>query len=138
MRSELRIAISHLPAPMAEQYLIATLTKHWRKRGLRVQVGEDYSEDADVCVLHHDISVLDPEKVPAAPAGKPVELFVEGPTPQWALPIPKPAKSAPPGRAQFSFELDGLPSGVDPKSPTDLIFTVVTGDRAVEVKTHLD
>lgn len=73
-----------------------------------------------------------------APAGKPVKLFVEGPTPQWALPIPKPAKSAPPGRAQFSFELDGLPPGVDPKSPTDLIFTVVTGDRAVEVKTHLD
>ena len=73
-----------------------------------------------------------------APAGKPVELFVEGPTPQWALPIPKPAKTAPPGRAQFSFELDGLPPGVDPKRPTDLIFTVVTGDRAVEVKTHLD
>ena len=73
-----------------------------------------------------------------APAGKPVELFVEGPTPQWALPIPKPAKTAPPGRAQFSFELDGLPPGVDPKSPTDLIFTVVTGDRAVELKTHLD
>jgi len=73
-----------------------------------------------------------------APAGKPVELFVEGPTPQWALPIPKSAKTAPPGRAQFSFELDGLPPGVDPKSPTDLIFTVVTGDRAVEVKTHLD
>jgi len=73
-----------------------------------------------------------------APAGKPVELFVEGPTPQWALPIPKPAKTAPPGRAQFSFELDGLPPGVDPKSPTDLIFTVVTGDRAVETKTHLD
>ena len=73
-----------------------------------------------------------------APAGKPVELFVEGPTPQWALPVPKPARSAPPGRAQFSFELDGLPAGVDPRSPTDLIFTVVTGDRAVEVKTHLD
>jgi DsbC/DsbD-like thiol-disulfide interchange protein len=73
-----------------------------------------------------------------SPAGKPVEVFVEGPTPQWALPIPKPDKSAPPGRAQFSFELDGLPPGVDPKSPTDLTFTVVTGDRAVEVKTHLD
>jgi DsbC/DsbD-like thiol-disulfide interchange protein len=73
-----------------------------------------------------------------APAGKAVELFAEGPTQQWALPIPKPLKSAPPGRAQFSFELDGLPPGVDPKSPTDLIFTVVTGDRAVEVKTHLD
>jgi DsbC/DsbD-like thiol-disulfide interchange protein len=73
-----------------------------------------------------------------APAGKPVELFVEGPTPQWALPIPKPVKSAPAGRAQFSFDLDGLPPGVDPKTPVDLTFTVVTGDRAVETKTHLD
>ena len=73
-----------------------------------------------------------------APAGKPVALFVEGPTAQWALPIPKPVKSAPPGRAQFSFELDGLPPGVDPKGPFDLTFTVVSGDRALEVKTHLD
>src|SRR5262249_28831314 len=73
-----------------------------------------------------------------APTGKPVELFVEGPTPQWALPIPKPVKSAPAGRAQFSFELDGLPPGVDPKTPVDLTFTVITGDRAVETKTHLD
>src|SRR4249920_592220 len=45
-----------------------------------------------------------------APTGKSVELFVEGPTPQWALPIPKPVTSAPAGRAQFSFELDGLPA----------------------------
>jgi len=73
-----------------------------------------------------------------APTGKSVELFVEGPTPQWALPIPKPVKSPPAGRAQFSFELDGLPPGVDPKTPVDLTFTVVTGDRAVETKTHLD
>ncbi len=73
-----------------------------------------------------------------APTGKLVELFVEGPTPQWALPIPKPVTSAPAGRAQFSFELDGLPPGVDPKSQLDLTFTVVTGDRAVETKTHLD
>ncbi len=73
-----------------------------------------------------------------APPGKPIELFVEGPTAQWALPIPKPVKSAPPGRTQFSFELDGLPPGVDPKGRLDLTFTVVSGDRALEVKTHLD
>ena len=74
----------------------------------------------------------------AAPAAQPVELFVEGPTPQWALPIPKPSQGSQAGRAQFRFELDGLPPGVNPSSPIDLIFTVVTGDRAVEVKTHLD
>lgn len=73
-----------------------------------------------------------------APTGKPIELFVEGPTPQWALPIPKPVNPAPAGRAQFSFELDGSPPGVDPKDPFDLTFTVVTGERAVEVKTRLD
>lgn len=73
-----------------------------------------------------------------APTNQTVELFVEGPTPQWALPIPKPVQAAPAGRAQFSFELDGLPPGVDPKGQLDLTFTVVTSERAIEVKTHLD
>jgi len=74
----------------------------------------------------------------AAPTGQPVEVFVEGPTPEWALPIPKPAPGAPPGQAHFGFELDGLPPGVDPKGPFELTFTIVQGDRATEVKTHLD
>ena len=74
----------------------------------------------------------------AAPTGQPVELLVEGPTPEWSLPIPKPAQGAPPGHAHFGFELDGLPPGVDPKGPFELTFTVVQGDRATEVKTHLD
>src|SRR6476620_2021938 len=73
-----------------------------------------------------------------APAGNPIDLFVEGPTPQGALPIPKRSQTAPAGRAQFSFTLDGLPPGVAPKGQVDLTFTVVTGERAVEVKTHLD
>ncbi|HLA21220.1 MAG TPA: protein-disulfide reductase DsbD domain-containing protein [Pseudolabrys sp.] len=73
-----------------------------------------------------------------APADKPVELFVEGPTPEWALPIPRPAQGAPAGRRHFSFELDGLPPGVDPKGRVELTFTVVEGERAIEVKTYLD
>ena len=73
-----------------------------------------------------------------APAGAPVEIFVEGPTPEWALPIPKPAPGAPDGHRQFGFELDGLPPGVDPKGQFDLTFTVVEGGRAIEVATHLD
>jgi DsbC/DsbD-like thiol-disulfide interchange protein len=73
-----------------------------------------------------------------APAGAPVALFVEGPTPEWALPIPKPAPGAPAGHRQFGFELDGLPPGVDPKGHFDLTFTVVEGARALEVKSHLD
>jgi DsbC/DsbD-like thiol-disulfide interchange protein len=63
-------------------------------------------------------------------------VFVEGPTGEWALPIPKPIAGAPKGR--FSFELDGLPPGVDPKAPLDLTFTIVGADRALETTTHLD
>ena len=74
----------------------------------------------------------------AAPAGQTVELFVEGPTPEWALPIPTPVPGAPAGHARFAFELDGLPPGVDPKGKFDLTFTVVSGERALETKTHLD
>ena len=65
-------------------------------------------------------------------------MFVEGPTPEWALPIPKPAPGAPAGHQQFGFELDGLPPGVDPKGHFELTFTIVEGGRPIEVKTHLD
>jgi DsbC/DsbD-like thiol-disulfide interchange protein len=74
----------------------------------------------------------------AAPTGQPIELFVEGPTPEWALPIPKPAPGSPAGHQHFGFELDGLPPGVDPKGPFELTFTIVRGGHATEVKTHLD
>ena len=73
-----------------------------------------------------------------AAAGAPASLFVEGPSPEWALPIPKPAPGAPEGHRQFGFELDGLPPGVDPKGQFELTFTVVEGNRAIEVTTHLD
>jgi hypothetical protein len=68
-----------------------------------------------------------------------VTLFVEGPTAEWALPIPKAAQGAPAGHRHFSFDLDGLPPGVDPtKGPFTLTFTVVEGERAYEVTTRLD
>ncbi len=74
----------------------------------------------------------------AAPDGKAVALFAEGPTPDWALPIPQPAQGAPAGRQHFSFVLDGLPGGVDPKAAFALTFTVVTATGAYEVTTRLD
>jgi DsbC/DsbD-like thiol-disulfide interchange protein len=74
----------------------------------------------------------------AAPTGEKVAVFVEGPTPEWALPIPKPAPGAPAGHQYFGFELDGLPPGVDPKGPFELTFTIVRGQRPIEVKTRLD
>jgi DsbC/DsbD-like thiol-disulfide interchange protein len=73
----------------------------------------------------------------AAPEGKDVSLFVEGPTPDWALPVPKLEPNAPPGVKRFSFELDGLPPGANPDGAA-LKLTLVGGDRAYEFNTNLD
>jgi len=74
----------------------------------------------------------------AAPQGQPVRLFVEGPSGEWALPVPKEAAGAPAGKRRFSFLLDGLPPGVSPKAPVELTFTVIEGEQAFETKAHLD
>src|SRR6185369_16081727 len=50
----------------------------------------------------------------AAPDAKEVHLFVEGPTPDWALPIPKLLDNSPPGVKRFAFDLEGLPPGAKP------------------------
>ena len=76
----------------------------------------------------------------AAPQGAPVDLFVEGPTPDWALPLPEPsgpaAATAAPTRL-FAFDLDGLPPDAHAKGAA-LTFTAVSGGDAIEVATHLD
>ena len=73
----------------------------------------------------------------AAPAGRPVELFVEGPTPDWALPLPQPIAGAPAGVTRFAFDLAGLPSDAKTEGAV-LTLTAVAGDRAIEVTTRLD
>lgn len=72
----------------------------------------------------------------AAPAGAPLSLFVEGPTPDWALPLPAETGVAGPIR-RFTFDLDGLPPGAQAKGAA-LTFTAVSGTDAIEVPTHLD
>jgi DsbC/DsbD-like thiol-disulfide interchange protein len=73
----------------------------------------------------------------AAPADAPLALFAEGPTPQWALPLPEPVAGAPTGQQRFAFELDGLPPGEKPDGAT-LRLTAVSGNKAVEVGFRLD
>lgn len=67
-----------------------------------------------------------------------IQLFAEGPTDEWALPIPKPAPGAPAGHRYFGFELDGLPPGVNPMGPLLLTFTIVGNGKPVETTIHLD
>jgi DsbC/DsbD-like thiol-disulfide interchange protein len=73
----------------------------------------------------------------AAPAGADLELFAEGPTPDWSLPLPAPVSGAPPGLRRFAFELDGLPPGASAHGAA-LRLTAVTAEDAIEVETRLD
>jgi len=90
-------------------------------RSLRRERGADDKERAVVDV--------------AGPAG--VDLFVEGPNQQWALPVPTPVLGAPPGLQRFVFDLDGAPTG-DSYRGALLTLTAVAPGRAIEVSTRLD
>ena len=73
----------------------------------------------------------------AAPEAKDVSLFVEGPTPDWALPVPKLVEHAPPGVKRFTFDLDGLPPGAKPEGAA-LKLTLVSGERSYEFNINLN
>jgi DsbC/DsbD-like thiol-disulfide interchange protein len=73
----------------------------------------------------------------AAPDSVEVNLFVEGPTPDWALPVPKLLEHGPPGVKRFAFDLDGLPPGANPDGAA-LKLTLIGGERAYEFNVNLD
>jgi DsbC/DsbD-like thiol-disulfide interchange protein len=76
------------------------------------------------------VDVVSPDK-------REVNLFVEGPTPDWGLPVPKPVEHSPPGVKRFAFELDGVPPGTDPQGAA-LKLTLVGSDRSYEFNINLD
>src|SRR5262249_7332448 len=73
----------------------------------------------------------------AAPAQARTEVFCDGPTPDWALPVPRPIAGAPAGLQRFAFDLEGLPPGAQ-ASGAALRLTAVAGDAAIEVTARLD
>jgi DsbC/DsbD-like thiol-disulfide interchange protein len=72
-----------------------------------------------------------------SPDARTVNLFVEGPTPDWALPVPKLLEPGPPGIKRFTFELDGVPPGTNPDGAA-LKLTLVGGERSYEFNINLD
>ncbi len=72
-----------------------------------------------------------------SPDQRPLNLFVEGPTPDWGLPVPKLLDHGPPGVKRFAFALDGVPPGVNPEGAA-LKLTLVGGDRAYEFNINLE
>ena len=71
------------------------------------------------------------------PDNRKVNLFVEGPTPDWGLPVPKLLDHGPPGVKRFAFPLDGVPPGVNPDGAA-LKLTLVGTDRSYEFNINLD
>lgn len=72
-----------------------------------------------------------------APPGEPLDLFAEGPTPRWALPVPAKVAGAPAGMTRFAFDLDGLPPGASDRGAL-IVLTAAGPDRAIEVVFRLD
>jgi DsbC/DsbD-like thiol-disulfide interchange protein len=73
----------------------------------------------------------------AAPAGAAVDLFAEGPTEEWGLPVPVAVDGAVGGLQRFMFELDGAPPGAKYEGAR-ITLTAVTQGHAIEVPIHLD
>src|ERR1700731_4477323 len=72
-----------------------------------------------------------------SPGDRDVSLLVEGPTPDWGLPVPKLLEHGPPGVKRFAFDLDGVPPGVSPEGAA-LKLTLVGGDRSYEFNTNVE
>jgi DsbC/DsbD-like thiol-disulfide interchange protein len=69
------------------------------------------------------------------PAG--LEVYAEGPTPDWALPVPKRVDTDEKDIARFEFKLDGLPAKARPEG-AQLKLTVVGADGAFEYNIRLN
>jgi DsbC/DsbD-like thiol-disulfide interchange protein len=73
----------------------------------------------------------------AAPPGASVELFAEGPSSDWALPLPIAAGAAAAGLQRFAFDLDGAPPGAKYDGAV-ITVTAVAADDAIEVVAPLN
>jgi DsbC/DsbD-like thiol-disulfide interchange protein len=73
----------------------------------------------------------------AAPGSGPVDLFAEGPTDQWAPPLPVPIGGASPPVQSFALDLDGAPPGETYEGAL-ITLTVVQGNEAIEVRVRLN
>jgi DsbC/DsbD-like thiol-disulfide interchange protein len=72
-----------------------------------------------------------------ARGGGEVDLFAEGPTPQWSLPLPEPVESGPDGARRFAFDVEGVPPGAS-IAGAQIKLTLAAGNDAIEVTGHLD
>lgn len=63
------VSIANLTPTLLDHYALATLSRIWRDRGVRVECATEYADDARVCILHHDRTHMDINDLPIAPEG---------------------------------------------------------------------
>jgi DsbC/DsbD-like thiol-disulfide interchange protein len=66
-----------------------------------------------------------------------LELFAEGPSPDWALPVPKRVEAPEKGIVRFEFKLEGLPANAKAEG-AQLKLTLVGADGAFEYNVRLN
>ena len=66
-----------------------------------------------------------------------VDLFAEGPTSKWGLPLPEPIPGSG-ATKKFGFDLDGLPPGASPDGATLKLTAVSKTGQAIEVEYRLE
>jgi hypothetical protein len=69
MSRDTLISVSNLTPHMPEHYMLSALMRLWREKGFRVECSATYSDDADVCILHHDKTRLNRSALANAPGG---------------------------------------------------------------------
>lgn len=102
-----------------------------------VDLGQE--SEFSIASVRHDAAVT-PSRILVdirTPSGAMPELFAEGPTPDWALPVPESVAGAAPGSQRFAFTLDGLPPGASARGAL-LKLTASLGERAIETRFRLD
>jgi DsbC/DsbD-like thiol-disulfide interchange protein len=135
-RAEIRVP---RPVPLGHRARTEAMREHAQAgQGAGAENADQHREPLAILGVHRqpgdarDRVIVDVE----APAGAPVELFVEGPTPDWSLPLPQ--QGAADGAVRhFEFELEGLPPDAKAEGAV-LTLTAISGDDAIEVTTHLD
>jgi DsbC/DsbD-like thiol-disulfide interchange protein len=76
--------------------------------------------------------------VDVASSATKVDLFAEGPSTRWALPVPEPLPGGMAGHQRFGFDLDGLPPGAKPDGAMLRLTAVSKAGQAIEVEYRLE
>jgi DsbC/DsbD-like thiol-disulfide interchange protein len=125
-----------------EPVLVAAEARVPRRVPLGAAAGNPAGASLGIASVHREATGAHERVVVVviAPDGAPVDLFVEGPTSDWALPLPEPVDPAgdgAPGRRRFAFDIDGLPPGAHAEGAM-LRLTAVSSSSAIEVEARLD